>query len=725
MGGCTMSAAAALMHDAHVCTFLAVRSKQAARELSGQAIRDGFEPEALHTYTDELGKPACWKVRLRDADGRKWIRPMRRDGARFELGEPEYVNGKPLYNLHLIAAAPPEQPVFVVEGEWCADHLTRLGVLATTSGSADSAERADWTPLTGRSVTVWPDNDQAGARYGETVCARLRASGLEVRMLDVSVLGLPPKGDAIEWMEIHPDATASDVLGLPLLAEIAKVAGAAAIGDWLQPEELPSDLLPVPAFPEELLPDSLRPWVCDIAHRVQCAPEFLAVPAIVALGSLIGRRIGIRPQAHTDWTETPNLWGCIVGRPGCMKSPALSAALAPMERLTARARKDYEEQCRRLTGKRIEAELRAAAAKEKAKRAYKKGEAADLTALSGATDIEEPVERRYLSHDPTHQALAEILRGNPNGLLVVRDELVSLLAMLDAESNAEARGFYLTGWNGNAGYTVDRIGRGLNLHVPAVCISMIGGTQPARLTEYVRAANRGGARDDGLIQRFGMLVWPDQSADWRNVDTFPDSTAKKIAFSVFDSIDSLDPRKIGAVQDLAFNGEPEGTPYLRFAPDALEAFTEWRTNLEREIRGNEMSPALESHFSKYRKLVPAIALISHLADGGIGPVSLRATLIAIAWAEYLMPHAQRAYRIGSAGASRAARLVLARLRSGALPSPFAAREIYRRGWAGLSEPELVAEALSILEDYGYIRSSTEPTSGRPLKRFQVNPLWLE
>ena len=42
------------------------------------------------------------------------------------------------------------------------------------------------------------------------------------------------------------------------------------------------------------------------------------------------------PATATDWTEVPNLWGCIVGRPGTMKSPAMGEALKPLHRLEAR-----------------------------------------------------------------------------------------------------------------------------------------------------------------------------------------------------------------------------------------------------------------------------------------------------------------------------------------------------------------------------------------------------
>ena len=74
---------------------------------------------------------------------------------------------------------------------------------------------------------------------------------------------------------------------------------------------------------------------------------------------------------------------------------------------------------------------------------------------------------------------------------------MSLLKWLDREDNAAARGFYLTAWNGDSGYTFDRIGRGLNLHIPALCLSLLGSTQPGRLAGYVRTALQGGAGDDG------------------------------------------------------------------------------------------------------------------------------------------------------------------------------------------------------------------------------------
>jgi hypothetical protein len=136
----------------------------------------------------------------------------------------------------------------------------------------------------------------------------------------------------------------------------------------------------------------------------------------------------------------------------------------------------------------------------------KDGDAKIEIDLSG--EPQEPLPVRYRTNDTTYEGLGELLIANPSGILVERDELVSLLQFLDREDQAVARGFYLTGWSGTQPYTFDKIGRGQR-HIEAVCVSVLGNTQPARIVEYVRRANAGGAGGDGMIQRFGLLVWPD------------------------------------------------------------------------------------------------------------------------------------------------------------------------------------------------------------------------
>jgi len=486
-----------------------------------------------------------------------------------------------------------------------------------------------------------------------------------------------------------------------------------------KPIPLPDELLPVESFDYDLLPEKLQPWVQDICERVQCPPDFVAVGVMATLGSLIGRKVGIRPQAKTDWTVIPNQWAMIVGRPGLLKSPALEQALAPIKRLAAEAQDQYQDYEDLFEKEQLIAKLKKEAAEKNARKKLKENSKADLLTVLAVDEPDVPVLKRYIVNDTTPASLGELLRQNTNGLLVFRDEMVSLLKNLDKPGQEEGRGFYLTGWNGDSAYTFDRIGRGLNLYIPAVCISLLGGTQPGRLSEYVRHAVKGGAADDGLIQRYGLIVWPDTNGSWKNVDRWPDNEAKNRAFEVFKKIDLLEPLDIGAQQDTDFNNDPEGVPFLRFEPAALELFLEWRIKLETRLRG-ELHPALESHFAKYRKLIPALALIIHLADDGHGDVTERAVMQALAWGEYLESHAQRVYGSVSQPEIAIAKAILNRIKKGDLAHTFVSREVWRPGWAKLSDSRQVLEGLNLLEDYGWIESERVETKGRPKTEYHAH-----
>src|SRR5262249_22899105 len=154
-----------------------------------------------------------------------------------------------------------------------------------------------------------------------------------------------------------------------------------------------------------------------------------------------------------------------------------------------------------------------------------------------------------------------------------------------------------------------------------------------------------------------------------------------------------------AKRDRGSNGDEEGLPYVRLGYDAYDIFMDWRTGLERRLRCGELHPALEAHLAKYRKLVPGLALISHLADGFTGPVRVAAMRRAIAWASYLETHAQRAYGSVTAASADTAKAILAKVRSGHLKSGFRSRDVWRPGWSRLTDREAVNAGLAMLVDY--------------------------
>jgi putative DNA primase/helicase len=410
-------------------------------------------------------------------------------------------------------------------------------------------------------------------------------------------------------------------------------------GGWREPKPLPNGLPDVPPFAADLLPLAFRSWVLDVAERMQCPADYPAVAVMVAAGAVVGRQLAIRPKRRDDWTVVPNLWGMIVGRPSLLKSPALHEALTPLVAMEAEAAKRHQEAVADWQADQVVAKEAAKVNATAIRKALKTGDLATAHALArqDLDDEQMPTRRRYIVHDTTVEALGVTLNANPNGVLVFRDELTGFLRGMDREGHEQDRAFYLEAWNGCGRYTFDRIGRG-SLDIEACCVSILGGVQPGPLADYLVGAVRQGAADDGFVQRFQLIVWPDPPATWRNVDRWPDGAAKRRAVDVFRQLAVLDPEALGA--------EREGNllQFLRFDTGAQSLFDDWRGDLERRLRNGSEHPAIEAHLVKYRSMVPSIALICHLVDGGAGPIPDAAMARAAAWAEYLEGHARRIYR---------------------------------------------------------------------------------
>ena len=236
-------------------------------------VPTGYELQALHAYENDEGNVLFWRTRAKDAvTGEKWIRPIQLMGDTFELQEPAFSGGKPIYRLKALIDSP-LQPVIVVEGEWCADKLKQHGVLATTSGGMNSAKGSDWSPLQGRDVTIWPDNDEPGYRYAYDVALQLLSLNCNVRIICPGVLDLKEKQDVVDWLQDHPQATAESVMNICGNAEehLGSGIGASALSaqGFQKAEDDDSDL--IFTVPQGVLALEVQGWaeihgMKDIIH---------------------------------------------------------------------------------------------------------------------------------------------------------------------------------------------------------------------------------------------------------------------------------------------------------------------------------------------------------------------------------------------------------------------------------------------------------------------------
>jgi hypothetical protein len=436
--------------------------------------------------------------------------------------------------------------------------------------------------------------------------------------------------------------------------------------DWPDPEPIRNDLRPVAPLRTEMIPEPLRVCLSDISHRMQCPIDFVATSSIVMASILIGAGCSIKPKRYDDWRVNPNLWGAAIGRPGMLKTPALAEALKPLVRLEIAAKEEYDDAMRG-----HEAALVMHGARKKAL------EADMVKAARGNGDKERdlekeyaelepplrPIRRRYKTNDATIEKLSELMAENPRGILYFRDELIGFLVNLDREDRKGDRSFHLEAWVGDGSHTTDRIGRG-TIDTTNLCESVFGGIQPSKLISYLSAAVKN-IENDGLIQRFQVLVYPDEPRDWQLIDQYPDHEAKNRAFAVFERLAAMDFTAHGATLE-----EGAKAPHFHFSPDAQRFFYDWLTTHEGKLRRNGEEPIMIEHLAKFRSLMPSLALIFHaigVADGtASGPVTLRSAQRAAQWCDYLETHARRIYGLVNDLEIQAAARLASKIQEGAI-----------------------------------------------------------
>jgi len=165
-------------------------------------------------------------------------------------------------------------------------------------------------------------------------------------------------------------------------------------------------------------------------------------------------------------------------------------------------------------------------------------------------------------------------------------------------------------------------------------------------------------------------------------------------------------------------------------------FVEWLVPFEQEIRGEDLHPAMVSHLSKYRKLIPALALVFALIDtpdtGGV--IQERELGRALAMGAYLRTHANRLYSVAATPEISGATKLLEKIkrrklvdREGNPSERFTPREIAVKGWSGLDHTDAVSKAADLLVAHNFLRKIVVPSGplgGRPSDQYIIKPALL-
>ena len=693
-------------------------------------------PPTYYEYQDEQGQALFRVVRRNLPNGKKDIHQERWTGS----GWAAKLQGVRLvpYRLPELIRSSVDDPVFVVEGEKCADALARLGCVATTN----SGGAGKWLPeyrdhFRDRDVIVLPDNDEPGRKHGASVVASLGPVAESIQI--VTLPGLSEKGDIADWLamgqtlddlaelvEGNPDPwsadTASETDGETdgeTDSETTEDSDSDETEPW--PEIIPLDNGPLPDFPAHQLGSPVAEFVEALATETQTPQALAGGVALGVLSATLGGKYLL--HAGSGWTEPVNLYQWIFLDSGNRKSSVFRTACRPIvEYERERATSDRMERSRWEAKRRIaEQEYNAAI-----KKADTGGETEALQAESAKIDLDQmrpPRITQIIFDDVTPEAMSVAL-ADQGGAIAVMSAEGGLVANVGGRyTNAPNFDVLLKAHEGDE-LRVNRVGReGEYVSRPAATICIAA--QPVVASEMGKIS---GFRAKGGPARF-LSHFPPSPLGSRSAQSRP--VPDHLTEQWHALVRSLLDLQRSTTTDASGDRLPNPIHLSGAARRVLHAFQE---EIEPQLGRDGALAGLTDWGSKLPGAALRIAGLLHVAGcvAASQPVSLtmRADTMerAVAIARYFIPHAIVFFEQVEQSGSNAARQVLDKLLD--MPDDPTNRRTRRRLHQLLRQrPTFKVSSsldapLRLLEEYGYIRVAkiTGPDGGRPTEVITLSPL---
>jgi hypothetical protein len=602
-------------------------------------------------------------------------------------------------------------PVIVTEGVekgLACRRAAGFGVRAALSASLMPSMRL---PDTARTVIICADRGAAGEVAAEKSAAVWTAAGKEARVC------FPPL-EGKDWDECPLDAVRAAIGSATVWRPAARAAGApasAALAEgWPEPDmTIVRRVTPPPPLDLALLAP-LDDLVRSIAGRKGASPDLVALGLLTSASVFVSVKRRARPWP--GWSEPGVLWGAAVMPPSHNKSPALDPFRDALRHVEQALAGSFAELTRRHEAQKLAAEAARMAWELEVKEAVRMGyPPPPLPEKAEAPPA--PVRPRLWASDVTAQKAARLMKAQPGGLLVYRDELAGWIGGFGQFSNGGAsdRAFWLECYGGRP-HRLDRVGDG-EFDVPFASASVLGAITPDGVNELVLS----GARD-GFAARF-VFVWPEPVPPKRPADAPCSQAELQRVFSRLAEL-RMDANEFG-------EPAPRDLPLAEAAADALQR---WRVELHR--RAQDAHGLYGDALGKQPGLALRLAnVIEHLlwaaGSGGAEPSEIGAAAIgqAIRVVDgWVTPHLERVLGLAGVPKADAAAETLARWLLKRRCERFNASHVRRnehRDLGGLRLSREMDEACAELVEAGWIRAASVRAGGgkgRMSKDFEVNPL---
>jgi hypothetical protein len=655
------------------------------------------EPSDLRKYRDSEGNLLFAVARFDQPNDKKEFRPLTygedEKGQRWEWRG--YPSPRPLYNLDQIIARP-DASVVVCEGEKSADAAASLlpeFVGTTSPNGSGSAHHANWLPLKGRAVLIWPDADKSGNEYAADVARLCREAGAkEIRII------APPQEAEAGWdaadAENEPWCGYEDLIDTAKPYEFAADAAVAAGGE--PPRPLFRELPPPDPFPLDALGYVLGNAARAIHDKVQ-APEAMCAQSVLAASTLAVQ--GYANVVLPTGQEKPiSSFFLTIGVTGERKTATDIHALWPVRKYEKYLREKYDAD--------LPEYLNALDAWKKQRQEVLKNNTdypdtaakkAGLDALGGKP--QPPLIPLLTPSDPTFEGLAKLFaRGQPSlGLFSAEGgQFIGGHGMSEEPKLRTAAGISSL-WDGEpikrvrAGDGVSILpGRRLAIHLmaqPDVAAVLLGD----RVLE-----------DQGMLSR--LLVSSPNSTigtrKWRDPKPESDPDIKRYGARLLFILERPLPLEDGKTNELA-------PRRLELSPEATSGWIAFSDHIEGEMTGGlEPIRGLANKLPEHAaRLAAVLTLVEDIKAGEIPPEHM------VAGIELAQYYATEALRLFAAGyidpdillAQRTLKFLECEWREEFV----SLRVLYTHGPNAIRDRKTAKRIAKILADHGWLDSVTE------------------
>jgi hypothetical protein len=424
---------------------------------------------ATYDYLDESGKLLYQVVRFDPKDFRQRC-PDGQGGWIWNLNGTRRV----LYRLPELARS---ETVVICEGEKDVDNL-KAYLPANWAATTVPGGAGKWDPgyadaLVGKEVVIIPDVDSAGMAHLDLLVKELKPAVRSLRLVFLDQLNSSsPVKDISDYLNTFATQKECIQSVSSLLGSSISVADEPGESDDEAGD--PLERIPFPAFPWDILPSGWLEHFEDLAESLAVAKEGVVSSALAILSGAIGNQLQVSPKP--GWKTSVAIWMALVGDSGQGKTPIIRNLMQGFYDSQQEAFDAYQKELKAFE-----------------ENASKKGESA----------LPPPKLSRYFTTDPTLEALLCLLAENPRGLILVKDELASLVSGFNQYKpggRGNERQHYLSIFSGSPVIPDRRYAEKVYVRHPF--LSLVGGIQ-RRLIPDILGPD---AFSDGLIYRFLFLV---------------------------------------------------------------------------------------------------------------------------------------------------------------------------------------------------------------------------